>query len=169
MFWLGNTKGLMYLTPQMQTDLNRKIYGKVALNHMTIANREVQPQDFQRQLEQQEISLSWNFGCQTLSVVPILLNYAKPQGGYYEWSLDGAEYRSSRDGETISPDKLSLGSHNLKIRLAGHEETATTWRISVSPSLIFYIETLLAVLLVFFAWYTKAQRQTHTLQESSGT
>ena len=155
-FWLGNTKGLMYLTPQMQTDLNRKIYGKVALNHMTIANREVQPQDFQRQLEQQEISLSWNFGCQTLSVVPILLNYAKPQGRYYEWSLDGAEYRSSRDGETISPDKLSLGSHNLKIRLAGHEETATTWRISVSPSLIFYIETLLAVLLVFFAWYTKA-------------
>lgn len=104
----------MYLTPQMQTDLNRKIYGKVALNHMTIANREVQPQDFQRQLEQQEISLSWNFGCQALSVVPILLNYAKPQGRYYEWSLDGAEYRSSRDGETISPDKLSLGSHTLK-------------------------------------------------------
>ena len=27
-FWLGNTKGLMYLTPQMQTDLNRKIYEK---------------------------------------------------------------------------------------------------------------------------------------------
>ena len=73
-------------------------------------------------------------------------------------------------GETISPDKLSLGSHTLKIRLAGHEETATTWRISVSPSLIFYIETLLAVLLVFFRMVCQgSQRQTHTLQESSGT
>ena len=62
------------------------------------------------------------------------------------------DFRSYAEGENILFNRLSLGNHDLKIRLAGHEETATTWQISVRPSILFYLETLLFILLLLATW-----------------
>lgn len=152
-FWFANTKGLVYLPLKEQANLSRKIRSRIILDEIHIDNLPARPAAYQTQMERKEIHLTWNFRSQSLSVVPLLLNYEKPQGRYYEWALDGGDYRSCTDGEAIRFESLPAGNHELKIRLAGHEETASVFTISVGPSVAYYLEAFLLFLLTFFAWY----------------
>lgn len=151
-FWFGCTEGLIYIPRKDQTLLTRPTRGKVILNEATVDGLPLSPSDFHLQSTQYKIRLDWNFRSQTLAIVPLLLNYGHPQGRYYEYSIDGSDFRSYAEGENILFNRLSLGNHDLKIRLAGHEETATTWQISVRPSILFYLETLLFILLLLATW-----------------
>lgn len=152
-FWFACTKGLVFLPKANQALLNLPYNSRVILDEIHIDNLPARPATYQTQLEQKEIHLTWNFRSQSLSVVPLLLNYEKPQGRYYEWALDGGDYRSCTDGEAIRFESLPAGNHELKIRLAGHEETASVFTISVGPSVAYYLEAFLLFLLTFFAWY----------------
>lgn len=147
-FWFACTKGLIYIPRKEQMQLHRHTKGKVVLDEAMIDERPMSAQAFHLQSTQKEIRLKWNFRSQTLSLIPILLNYAKSQEQYYEWSLDGGAYCSYTEKSSISLNRLSLGNHELKIRLAGHEETASVWQISVWPSLLVYMEVLLLMLLI---------------------
>lgn len=158
-FWWGNTKGLVYLKPESQSLLKEKVPGKIVLTQMMFNKNEADERDFEEQLEKKRIHVKWNFGNELLSLYPILLNYAKPQGRYYEWSLDNKSYISCTDGEAVNPGKLSLGAHTIKIRLAGHEESATSYKIMVLPSIAFYLEILLFISTITGVWYTKRLRK----------
>lgn len=155
-FWFGTTGGLISLPRENTRLLTKGTRGKVILGTVSVDGLPMQPAAFCLQAAQHEIHLDWNFHCQSLTFSPILLNYGCPQGRYYECSVDDGEYRSYMDGETIRFNGLSLGNHKLKIRLAGHEETATTWQISVRPSILFYLETLLFIMLLLAGWQMHA-------------
>ena len=83
-FWFASTKGLVYLPKGKQALLTLPAKGRVILDDIYIDNLPARPAAYQLQLEQKEIHLTWNFRSQSLSVVPLLLNYEKPQGRYYE-------------------------------------------------------------------------------------
>lgn len=155
-FWFACTKGLVYIPRKEQMRLMHNTKGKVELNEAMIDGQPMSTQDFHLQSTQKKIRLKWNFRSQILTLTPILLNYAKPQGQYYEWSIDGSEYFSYTAKSNISLNRLSLGNHNLKIRLAGHEETASVWQISVTPSILFYVEISFFILIVFIVFKLRA-------------
>lgn len=158
-FWFANTKGLVYITQSDYAKLYKKNKWPVILNKVYFERVRVEPDDFQRQLQYHEIHLTWNFISQELGIQPLLLNYGKPEGRYYEWSLDDKEYQSCTDGEILTFRNLSLGTHKLRIRQAGHTETTTVYTISVRPSLTFYMELLLSLLLLIIIWRVKIIRE----------
>ncbi len=158
-FWMANTKGLVYLTSKDLKKIHKKINGKIVLNKIYIENIQASPTVVQRQLEFQKLHLTWNFKSQKLEIQPLLLNYGKPEGRYYEWKLDEKEYQSCIDGEILTFNNLPLGSHKLKIRLAGHPETETIYTISIYPSLVFYMEVFFLILVIITLWRIKVIRK----------
>lgn len=158
-FWFANTKGLVYITPNDYAKLYKKNIWHVTLNKVYFDHIRVQPSDFQQQLQNHKIYLTWNFKSQELGIQPLLLNYGKPEGRYYEWSLDNTDYQSCIDGEILTFNNLSLGSHKLRIRLAGHDETTTVYTIFVRPSLAFYMEIFFLILVIITLWRIKVIRE----------
>ena len=154
-FWFGTNSGLTYITPTNQQHISAPVKGKVTLDAVYINGKAVPEYT---STAPNTISMRWNFSGQTLDAIPILLDYGKPEGRFYEWQLDNGEWHSVKDGEEINTGKLFIGRHTLKIRLAGHEETASTFQIAVWPSAAFYLEILLVVMTTLSIYYLKRLR-----------
>ena len=146
--WFGNGRGLLYVTPKQQASLTRISKRKIIIDRISIDDRDAGAAALLALIDNNELSIEWNFISQKLSIYPLLLNYGKTRGRYYEWSIDGKEYRSCTDGIPFTISNLSSGSHKLKIRIAGHETTATTYTINVIPSLLFIVEIVMFVILL---------------------
>ncbi len=157
-FWFASSKGLVYLRSKDMRKLEQKRKEKVIINQLTVDGLPVGPTASTVLTDRQSIKVGWNFRSQTLAVRPLIPDYSYPHGRYYEWDLDGSGYQSCVDGELILLKELSPGRHTLKIRLAGHEETASTFRIAVWPSVPFYLEILLVVMTTLSIYYLKRLR-----------
>lgn len=81
------------------------------------------------------------------------MSYLK--GGLYEYRLDGGSWRLVQDGESIDVRNLFIGLHQLEVRLAGVEGSASVYHLSVVPSLWAVLEAMLlvAILSAAFVFY----------------
>lgn len=146
--WFGNRSALLYITPEQQKQIRTKLHCKVIIDHMSIDGKDLGASVPINIANDKRISLSWNFGSEVLSFTPILLNYSHDRGRYYEWNIDNGDFSSCSDGEEIKISSLGLGTHEIKIRLVGHEETEMTLQATVLPSFMFYIEVILLLVVI---------------------
>ena len=173
--WMGTNKGLVYLTPEAQKRLTQRMAGNIMMKEMLINGRKQDAGTLIGLTDHCHVTLRWNLTSEQLTCTPMLLDYSFPSIRYYEYALDGAPYRQTDDNNTINLNKLSLGKHRLRIRVAGREETATEYHIHVVPSTLFYFEllflaTLAIALYSIYRWYTYRQclrakmREKHNLE-----
>lgn len=149
--WIANTRGLVYITPDFFKRIRTKKNSQLTLNKVLINGLPVGSEYYQLN-SNKYINISWNFTSDNIMMMPLELNYGRPYGRYYEWSLDDSSYLPVADGEFISLSHLSLGKHTLKIRIAGLQETETSYIIGVYPNTVFYLETFI-VILIFITFY----------------
>lgn len=173
--WMGTNKGLVYLTPEAQKRLTQRMAGNIMMKEMLIDGRKQDAGTLIGLTDHRHVTLRWNLTSEQLTCTPMLLDYSFPSIRYYEYALDGAPYRQTDNNNTINLNKLSLGKHRLRIRVAGREETATEYHIHVVPSTLFYFEllflaTLAIALYSIYRWYTYRQclrakmREKHNLE-----
>ena len=145
--WFATNRGLVYLTPEAQEKLHHPIAGSVAIEKLLIDGREQGGGQLIELTGDRKIILQWNFASELLTCTPMLLDYSFPGTQHYEYKVDGEEYRQTKIGNIITLQRLSLGRHTLRIRIAGREETATGYHIHVIPSPLFYFELLFLITL----------------------
>lgn len=145
--WMATSKGVICLSSDQLNHLNDSVKGKVVLDKLWINSKVIAPNELYNMIDRPELSISWNFGSEGISFVPLLLDYSFNIARLYEYQIDNGDFRSSRDRETVSISSLALGSHTITIRLAGHPETATCYKVTVLPSALFYFEILFFILL----------------------
>lgn len=148
--WMANKGGLVYINARDIAALAKQRNAKVYVNEYTIERhgRTIEIAS----MDDDNISVDWNFGTARISVTPNILDYNAFQNQrYYQWTLDNEGDSITFDMQGIKLNSLSLGKHTLKIQLAGHPETMTTLTVCVVPSYVFYVELLIVVLLIVIA------------------
>ena len=100
------------------------------------------------------ISIKWNITSDKLIVDPILLDYAQGTGRLYEYRIDNGQWTTLHQGKSIEIDNLSLGTHELDVRLAGFAGTTSRYDISVLPSAWAIVElvALILIIVLFILW-----------------
>lgn len=115
--------------------------------------------------DEASITIRWNMVSSPLFLKATLPNYAKTEGRFYEYKVDGdKKWRLVSEGNEIILTKLLLGTHDLKIRLMGAENTERTFKILVVPSVAAILEILFFVvsIVLLFLW-RRYRKNTHTL------
>jgi AraC-like DNA-binding protein/streptogramin lyase len=113
--------------------------------------------------EMRYISLNWNLTSVSLSVAPVVDDYACQDGRLYQYKLDDAKvWTFSRDGEDILIRHLAPGTHLLTIRLAGAPGTTRIYKIMVRPSWLFFVELLfICGTVILFVFWLRYRRNTN--------
>lgn len=142
--WMATEEGLITLSPERRTHLHDKVHGTTALRHLRVGYQE-------KDNMSRHIGIPWNFGTPTLYAEPLLLDYAGQKHRHYEWSLDGQPYTSTCGYPSFTIGSLPLGRHTLRIRLLGHEETATAITLAVLPHVTFWLELALGISILCIA------------------
>ncbi|MCQ2257145.1 MAG: helix-turn-helix domain-containing protein [Bacteroidaceae bacterium] len=145
--WMATNKGIISLSSLQLDKLNDSVKGKVILDKLWISNKVVSPNTLYSMIDNPEISISWTFGSEDISFVPLLLDYSLNIAKLYEYKIDNGDFSASRDRETVNIGSLSLGTHTITIRLAGHPETTTRYTVTVLPSALFFFEIIFFILL----------------------
>jgi len=154
--WVATSQGLYTLDTDVARDSvyaksRQKVtmydihYGEMILNNTQVFNVN----------EKHKLCIGWNFGSEMLQARVLLMDFAKQTGRLYEYSVDGGGWLLLQDDELMSLKGLWPGHHRLAVRLAGIEETAAAYDISVMPSFGFMMESLLlaGLLLALWLWY----------------
>ncbi len=132
--WFATTQGLIYTTRPADSLWSDKGYGcSVVIDR----------------LADKDIEVGWNFRSGEMAVKPVMPDYGHVEARFFEWAMDGDSCYTtiSDDGGMLRVGNLSPGSHWLRIRLAGREETMGEWRVVVLPTWLFYMEMLLVVII----------------------
>lgn len=142
--WTGTVDGLYYAnldTLQKYTPGNTPIIlsdVKVDAKHIPFRTR-------QNLIRHKSINLSYNWGVQSLSFLPLLLNYSDPDGQCYEYRVNDGEWVILKNRERANiVDAFSIGTNTLQVRLAG-QKTGATYHVSVWPAWIWIIEIIAAL------------------------
>ena len=166
--WIGTSNGLM--------EVNRKAleywqsHNPYRLNLYDI-RRGSDLMDFVEEEtanDERHISLTWNFVSSKLTFRVLLQDYARPFGRLYQYKLDGEkEWRSVNDGKDVELTGLMLGAHDLKIRLAGAPGTERTYKITVLPSWLAFLELMIfiAAIVLLLMWRNYHKQTQVLLQE----
>ena len=111
------------------------------------------------------VTLRWNITSSPLLFKATLPNYAKTEGRFYEYKVDGdKEWRMVSEGKEISLTNLMLGTHDVKIRLMGAANTERTFCIFVIPSIAAILELIFLIAsIVLLFWWHRYRKNTHTL------
>ena len=148
--WMANAKGLVVCTKENRSLLTDSLRSKVFIDRYTIDRKEQITNPFS--VDSNTIRIGWNFGTDELVIMPMLLDYSAHQSQrYYEWSLDGGEPRLCYEGNPIALKDLNLGTHRIRIALAGHPETALDVEVKVWPSIKFYGMLFVIVSMIIMA------------------
>ena len=140
-FWFATNKGLVY-TDQTRND---KMNAKVTADHIYIDDEKQNTSEYHG--GKNNISIKWNIKSQKIVFFPLILDYSIPNGRYYEWSLNNKEYELCKEEEGIILESLPLGKNILDVKLSGHDETLSSYTITVLPSAWFYLETGLVLIM----------------------
>ncbi len=164
--WMANAKGLVVCSKENRSLLTASLQSKVFIDRYTIDRKEQITNPFSDDCN--TIRIGWNFGTDELVITPMLLDYSAHQSQrYYEWTLDGEAQRLCYDGNPIILKDLGLGTHRIRISLAGHPETALELELKVWPSLKFYGMLFAVISIIIMAVMVmqilKRRRQYHKI------
>lgn len=164
--WMANAKGLIYCTRSDRHKLLSPVNQQIFVSSYTIDNKEYITNPFDE--DRTHITLGWNFGTYEVVLRPILLDYSTHQHQrYYEWTIDDGDTQLCYEDNPISIHSLTLGSHTVRICLAGHPETQQTVHITVAPSAAFYVIIFIALSLIIIAiLLLQAQKRRRQLQKA---
>ena len=157
--WMANSKGLIYITPEQQQHLADSIPAHIMLCHLCIDDRVQGMNTLLNLMNKPEVTLTWNFGSKKLCFTPLLLDYARQTGRYYQYSLDDGTWLPVLEGNEADLTHIGLGKHRLTVQLAGHPETATIYTVNVWPALQFYCEVIVLALLLLSVWTLLSMRK----------
>ena len=109
-------------------------------------------------LNNKRIVTTWNFVQSKISFIPVFVDYAKQDGRIYEFQLDRGEWKVAKE-QVVSISELLPGRHRLAIRLLGIPSSETYYSVWVVPSVLFWIEVLLFLLVISAGLYFRAYRK----------
>lgn len=150
--WIATSEGLYHLLPSQFESWAKSSGYKINLFNIRRGSATLSLGDEMAVNEQQRIVLNWNLGADLLLMEPVLLDYANPEGRLYEYSIDQAEWRTLLPNEQMVLSGLSLGHHQLCVRLAGISGTESCYEVVVRPSALAIIELLILIVLLVMLW-----------------
>lgn len=151
--WVATSQGLFTTTRQDLTAWLKQPRSTVTLYHVRVGSDLLSAAGMSDVSEQHHIRLTWNLTSQALQAEPLLLDYARQQGRFYEYSVDGGEWVLTDGSQPVDVRHLLLGTHRLAVRMAGVEGTTTTYQLSVVPSSAAYAELVLLLLAAALLWW----------------
>ena len=111
-----------------------------------------------------EIHIAWNITSEPLQAEALLMDYSLHKGRIYEYRVDGSDWQLVNDDEPFLVSGLQLGSHVLKVRLAGAAGTESAFSITVLPSGWAVMEILLLMAAGVLCWlWMRYRKNTKTL------
>lgn len=164
--WIANTRGLVYITSDFFKRIKQNRHSQLTLNKILINGLPVEEEYYQLN-ENKHINIYWNFVSEAIMMMPLELNYGRPYGRYYEWSIDHSDFQPIADGEFISLTYLNLGKHTLTIRIAGLQETETSFVISVYPNAAFYLEVFIVILIILTIYVLSRLRKKRVILKNA--
>ncbi len=153
--WVATSRGLFSADLKELEQWTRDGHYKVQLYNLRLGSDLLTSTEEMAVNEKRRVRLSWNFTSEVLQAEAVLLDFARQQGRLYEYRLDGGSWRLVQDGESIDVRNLFIGLHQLEVRLAGVEGSASVYHLSVVPSLWAVLEAMLlvAILSAAFVFY----------------
>lgn len=163
--WFGTANGLLSVDSHALEHWQRNARYKVLLYDIRKDGEQVSIVDEDDINEHRRMRLAWNITSVSLSVKPVLEDFARPYGRLYQYRVDGERaWRMARDGEEIRLGGLSLGSHRFEVRLTGAPGTAKVYDIMVMPSWVALFELLLLLAAIgLFVWWRAYHKATNRL------
>ena len=139
--WTGTMDGLYYcdLDEAAKFSIGNTA---IVLNNMTFDGEAATDETVAVMLRKNEVTLTYHWGSQNFSFIPVLMNYCKQSQLYFEYRVNKESEWKHINGEgTITLDGLPLGHNVMEIRIAGNEY-ATVFDINVVPSGWFVFEII---------------------------
>ena len=161
--WIATGSGLMLFSKQrFATQMEQTDY-QVLLYDLMVGEQRMEKADVSRVSTENRLCLSWNFGSQNLRTRLVLNDFARPGGRLFEYRLQGdTAWHLVMDSEELKLGSLSMGTHQLTVRLAGIPGTETHYTVTVLPSVWAILELVLiivgVVLLLTWRRYYKTTR-----------
>ncbi len=172
--WVATSEGLFTATRQRLTQWLESAGSRVTLYNVRVGSDLLAGSAMSELSEKNHIVLTWNLTSQVLQADPLLLDYARQQGRFYEYQVDGGEWQLIDDGRPIDVRRLLMGTHLLTVRMAGVKGTETQYRLSVVPSAGACAELVLLVVALVLLWlwwryrkFTKVVISEHQMTEQA--
>lgn len=155
MLWVATSQGLYF------GKLNQLLSGKgsnqykIQLYDIRIGSDLIPMADEYVANEEHQIRLTWNMTSEVLQAQAVLMDYSKQTNRIYEYQIDGGEWQLVEIGGLIDVRGLLMGSHVLKVRLAGMEGTTSSYELTVVPSgwAVFELILLIVSVVLLWLWY----------------
>ncbi len=153
--WVATNKGLFMTTQQDYLRWQSQLNNRLTLYNVRKGSDLIDQYEMSQLSEHHEIRLCWHFTSQVLQAEPLLLDYARQQGRFYEYRVDGGKWILLDDGQPMDIRDLLLGSHQLTVRMAGVKGTETVFHLTVVPSgwAIFEMILILVAIVLLWLWY----------------
>jgi ligand-binding sensor domain-containing protein/AraC-like DNA-binding protein len=147
--WMGCNNGLIYASVSNIRARHFRNNYPIILGNVSVDDALVGNSVEDDIISRKTISLDWNVTSDELAFTPIVLNYSNPVNTYFEYRIDDGRWYTSVGTGNILCHGLLPGTHTLSLRLAG-SDACTSYRISVSPSVMAYAEMIILAIFVFF-------------------
>lgn len=151
--WVGTMEGLYYADLDKVAGDKHQNY-KILIDDISVNDVKMSDNEMETVFNNNSIRLSYHWGVDKLSFVPVLLNLANLNNICYEYRINDGEWNVLVTGDKVECSDFSLGHNTLNIREAGKVDF-TTYDVYVTLS-PWYIAELLAVigfmLVLYFAW-----------------
>ena len=114
-----------------------------------------------------QLSLTYNFGVQELSFLPLILNYSDPDGQCFEYRILGyGQIANDNEGWIVLKNReranitegFTLGRNLLQVRQSG-QGRFTEYQVNVWPSQAFIFEVVIILLLLTAIIYSYMERR----------
>lgn len=153
--WVATSDGLLNVDEQALERWQRNNRYRVLLYRIRVGGDLIGGTEESLVNEHKCLTLKWNLTSTSLIVEPVLNDFARQDGRLYEYRLDGEKkWTYTQNGEEIKIIHLTLGVHQLSVRLAGVPGTTGNYQITVVPSWLAVLELLLLcmAIVLFFLW-----------------
>ena len=123
-------------------------------------------EDLSRMMYDKAIRLSWNFVSTSFSFRPIVSDMGNADHRIYEYSVDGEPWQTSSAIDAVKVEFYTPGKHTLRLRLAGMSSTETTYKVSVVPSWLFWMEVVLVLVgVILLLSYLRLNHRANDVKE----
>lgn len=170
--WVGTNDGLMMARrSQLQGDSLGTANKPIEIDYLFEGERLMTQSETMRVNDSRHISIGWNMGMRKLTVMPVVIDYANHANELYEYRIDEQPWTTTTYGQVTEIKGLLPGYHTLQIRMAGAPGTLSEYQLTVYPTTLFYLQTIvvliaLGLLLWWYRWRKSTRRLIHEHKET---
>lgn len=156
--WTGTVDGLFYADLD---EVQRYTAGNtpIILSDVKKGTKPISFRSQQSMINYKSINLTYNWGVQALSFLPLTLNYSDPDGQCYEYKVNNGDWVILKNRErAVITGMFNIGGNTLQVRLAG-QKSGTLYHVSVWPSWLWVIEIIgITIFLIIIAVSLRLRR-----------